>query len=155
MFEKIVGYFHSKASLENYKIVIQQGYCSVWRSSCGRVESVMDLHTTGPGFKTWWVLYTFYRASDDYHHNSIMKLSFPWYVEGHGRISRFGLTHDEWVVVYSSVTFHIIGYNDSVCKQWSVGVSCPVSVAWHSCVTAHWSKYHCYKQAQSQYNLGC
>ena len=25
------------------------------------------------------------------------------------------------------------------------GVSCPVSAAWHSCVAAHWTKYHCYK----------
>ena len=22
-----------------------------------------------------------------------------------------------------------------------------VSAAWHSCVAAHWSKFHCYKQA--------
>ena len=26
-------------------------------SSCGRADSVMDSHTTGPGFKTWLVRY--------------------------------------------------------------------------------------------------
>ena len=26
-------------------------------SSCGRVDSVMDSHTTGPGFKTWLVYF--------------------------------------------------------------------------------------------------
>ena len=35
------------------------------------------------------------------------------------------------------------------------GVSCPVSAAWHSSVAAHWSKYHCYKQALSWYDLIC
>ena len=34
-------------------------------------------------------------------------------------------------------------------------MSCPVSAAWHSCVAAHWSKYHCYKQASSRYDLKC
>ena len=34
-----------------------------------------------------------------------------------------------------------------------VGMSCPVSVAWHSCVAPHWSKYHCYKKAPSRYEL--
>ena len=35
------------------------------------------------------------------------------------------------------------------------GVSCPVSAAWHSCVAAHWSKYHYYKQALLRYDLRC
>ena len=35
------------------------------------------------------------------------------------------------------------------------GTSCPVSAPWHSCVAAHWSKYHCYKQAPSWYDLRC
>ena len=36
------------------------------------------------------------------------------------------------------------------------GMGCHVvSAAWHSCVAAHWSKYHCYKQAPSQYDLRC
>ena len=29
----------------------------------------------------------------------------------------------------------------------------PVSEAWHSCVAAHWSMYHCYKEALSRYDL--
>ena len=33
------------------------------------------------------------------------------------------------------------------------GVGCPVSVAWHSCVASHWSKYHCYKRASSWYDI--
>ena len=32
-------------------------------------------------------------------------------------------------------------------------MSCPLSAAWHSSVAAHWSKYHCYKQAPSRYDL--
>ena len=40
-----------------------------------------------------------------------------------------------------------------VCILWQGGVSCPVSVAWHSCVVAYWSTYHCYKQAPSRYDL--
>ena len=42
-----------------------------------------------------------------------------------------------------------------VCILWRGRVSCPVSAAWHSCVAAHWSKYHCYKQAPSRYDLRC
>ena len=38
---------------------------------------------------------------------------------------------------------------------WRGWVSCPVSAAWHSCVAAYWSKYHCYKQAPSWYDLRC
>ena len=34
-------------------------------------------------------------------------------------------------------------------------MSCSVSAAWHSCVAAHWSKYHCYKQEPSRYDLRC
>ena len=42
-----------------------------------------------------------------------------------------------------------------VCILWRGGVSCLVSAAWHFCVAAHWSKYHCYKQAPSWYDLRC
>ena len=42
-----------------------------------------------------------------------------------------------------------------VCILWRGGVSCPVYAAWHSCVTAHWSKNHCFKQAPSRYDLRC
>ena len=37
----------------------------------------------------------------------------------------------------------------------TVWVCSPVFAAWHSCVAAHWSTYHCYKQAPSQYDLRC
>ena len=43
------------------------------RCSCGRADSVMDSHTTCPGFKTWLVLST--ELPTDYHHNSIIELS--------------------------------------------------------------------------------
>ena len=42
-----------------------------------------------------------------------------------------------------------------VCILRQGGVSCPVSAAWHSFVTTHWSKYHCYNKAQSRYDLRC
>ena len=42
-----------------------------------------------------------------------------------------------------------------VCILWRGGVSCPVSVAWHFYVAAHWSKDRCYKQATSSYDLRC
>ena len=42
-----------------------------------------------------------------------------------------------------------------VCILWQGGVLCPVSAAWHFCVAAHWSKYHCYNQAPSWYDLRC
>ena len=61
--------------------------------------------------------------------------------------------------VYSNVTFHINGYHNdrsAPCLYTVTGwVSCPVSAAWHSCVAAHWSKYHCYKQAPLRYDLRC
>ena len=67
----------------------------------------------------------------------------------------------KWVVVYCNVTFHI-----NKKPQWQVGpvsaycdgmgyMSCPVSAAWHSCVAAHWSKYHFHKQAPSPNDLRC
>ena len=42
-----------------------------------------------------------------------------------------------------------------VCILWRGGVSCPLCAAWHSCDAAHWSKYHCYKQALLRYDLRC
>ena len=51
---------------------------------------------------------------------------------------------------------------DSTATGWSRvcilrrgGVSCSISAAWHSTVAAHWSKYHCYEQAPSWYDLRC
>ena len=37
------------------------------KGSCGRADSVIDSYITGPGSKTRWVRYTFYRAYS-YHH---------------------------------------------------------------------------------------
>ena len=34
-------------------------------------------------------------------------------------------------------------------------VPCPVSAVWHSCVAAHWSVYHCNKQAPSRFDIRC
>ena len=39
-------------------------YICIIRSWCRRVDSVIDLHTTGPRFKACWVRYIFYQASD-------------------------------------------------------------------------------------------
>ena len=63
-------------------------------SRCGRVDSVMDLHATGPGFKTRLVLYfllsfrllTTITASSGAFAGVCM--------EGRGRISQSGLTQD-------------------------------------------------------------
>ena len=43
------------------------------KSSCGRVDTVIDSHTTGPGFKPLKTLPT--ELLTDYHHISIIKLS--------------------------------------------------------------------------------
>ena len=85
------------------------------RSSCGQVDSVMDLHIIVPGFKTRLVEYSSTELLTDYQHNSIIKLTVRWCVwkvrEGFpGRVSP-----NIWklVVVYSIVTFHINGlHND-------------------------------------------
>ena len=102
--------------------------------SCGRAESVMDSHTTGH-----WCVWK-------------VREGFP------GRVLPKTL---KWVAVYSvwrstsvDSTCTATG-RPLVCILWRGGVSCPVSAAWHSCVAAHWSKYHCYKQAPSQYDLSC
>ena len=59
----------------------------------------MDSHTTGPGFKTQWVRYTFYLASDwlpphmyQYMYQKVEHLQVC--VKGLGRISWSGLTQD-------------------------------------------------------------
>ena len=63
------------------------------RSSCGRADSVMDSHSTDPGFRTQLVRYTFYQASNwlplSHHHKVERSLVI---VGGQGRISRSGLT---------------------------------------------------------------
>ena len=55
-------------------------------------DSVMDSHTTGPGFKTWLARY--------------FLPSFILSVSVEGRVLLKTL---KWVAVYSSVTFHING----------------------------------------------
>ena len=48
-------------------------------------------------------------------------------------------------IQYCSATFHINGSGQPcLCILWRDGESCPVSEAWHFCVAAHWSQYHCY-----------
>ena len=65
----------------------------MFRSSCGRPDSVMDSHTTGPRFKTRWVRYNLYRASNwppPYQHYEVE--CSPVCVERRGNISWSGLT---------------------------------------------------------------
>ena len=62
-------------------------------SSCGRADSVMDLHTTGPGFKTQFVGYFLlsFRLTTTIPESVERSLVC---VEGWGRIYRSGLTQD-------------------------------------------------------------
>ena len=79
------------------------------------------------------------QSSTGYHYNSI-ELSVRWCV--------WKDVPHQWIAQRQVGPL-------SVHAMWRDGVSCPVSVAWHSCVAAHWSKYHCYKQAPSRYDLRC
>ena len=101
----------------------------------------------------------------DYHHSSTIALNVRWpvCVEGRGWISRSGLTQNikmDICVFQCDVPHQWIAASTATGRPrvwilWRGGVSCPVSAAWHSCVAAHWSKYHCYKQAPSRYDLRC
>ena len=113
-----------------------------------------------PGSRPGWYG-TFYWASDcwpPWQHQVERSLVC---VEGRGRISRSGLTQD--IKMGSCVFQYDVPHRwiaqrqvwPRVCILWRGGVSCPVSAAWHFCVAAHWSKYHCYKQAPSWYDLRC
>ena len=65
------------------------------RSSCRRADRVLDLHTTGPGFKAQWEQYTFYGASDwlpPYQYHKVERSLVC--VEGRGRICQLCLTQD-------------------------------------------------------------
>ena len=42
-----------------------------------------------------------------------------------------------------------------VCIFWWGGLLSTVSAVWYSCVAAHWSKYHCYKQTPWSYDFRC
>ena len=62
---------------------------------CGRSDSVMDLSTPQvPGSRPDGYGTLSNELLTDYPHNSIIKLSIRWCVEGQGRISQFGLTQD-------------------------------------------------------------
>ena len=92
------------------------------RSSCGQVDSIMDLHTTGPRFKTRWVRYFFYGASDwlsPYQHHKVEHLLVC--VEGQEGNCWSGLTQDIKIgsCVYQCDIPH------QWIAQWQVG---PVSV---------------------------
>ena len=83
-------------------------YCT---SSCRRTNNVMDSHTTGPGFKTRWIRYTFSELLTDYHHGSIIRLSVRRCVWKVGERFSVGveLKTLKWLVVYISETLHING----------------------------------------------
>ena len=78
-------------------------------SRCGRADSLMNLHTTGPSWvqdPVGTVLSTELPTVN--HHNSI-KLSVRWcmWKVGEGFPGRVSPKTLKWVAVYSSVTFHI------------------------------------------------
>ena len=75
-------------------------------------------------------------------------------VEGWGRISLSGLAQDfkmghcvfQCDIPHQWIAQGQVGPVSVYCD----GVGCHVLyAAWHICVAAHWSKYHCYKQAPS------
>ena len=68
-------------------------------SRCGRADSVLDSHTTGPGFKTRLVRYSLL----SFRLLTTMTPSIWVCVEGWGRISRSGLTQD---IKMGSCVFH-------------------------------------------------
>ena len=61
---------------------------------------------------------------------------------GRGRISQSGLTQD---IEIGSCVFQCDVPHPWIAQRQVGPMS--VSAAWHSCVAAHWLKYHCYKQA--------
>ena len=90
----------------------------------------MDSHSTGHGFKTQPVRYTFYRASDGYHHKSIIQDERPLMcVEGWGMISRLGLTQDirigscvfQWDVPHQWIPQRQVAPPPCLCILWWVG----------------------------------
>ena len=106
----------------------------LWGSSCVQADRVMDSHTTGTGFKTWWVWYTFYRASDwppPYQHHKVDHWLVS--VEGRGRISQWGLTQE---IKMGSCVFQC-----DIPHQWIAhvgpvsvycdGVGCHILSLWH------------------------
>ena len=65
------------------------------RSSCRWAGSIMDSHHTGTRFRTRWIWYTFYRASEwlpPYQHHKVVQSLVC--VEGRGSIYWLGFTQD-------------------------------------------------------------
>ena len=108
----------------------------IWgTSSCERADSVTDLHTTGPGFKTRWVWYTFYRASHCLPpHQHKVERSLVC-VEGQGRISWSGLTQD---IKMGSCVFQCDVPHQWIARQVGpVSVYCHVLCLWHGIPVWH------------------
>ena len=80
----------------------------IYRSRNDRADSVMDLHTTGPGLKTVGTVH-FLPILNDYHHNCVIRLRVRWCVleVGEGFPSRIWPNILELVVMYSNVLFHV------------------------------------------------
>ena len=140
----------------------QISYILVWGCRCGQADSVLDSHTTGPRFKTQLLRY--FQLS--FRLLTTMAASSWGFagvcVEGRGRISRSALTQDIKIgscVFQCDVPHQWIAQRQvSPVSVYCDGVGCRVLClrhAWHFCVAAHWSKYHCYKQAPSWYDLRC
>ena len=109
----------------------------------------MDSHTTGPGFKTRWVWYTFYQASDwlpPYQHHRVDRSLMC--VEGRARISRSGLTHDikhlvsclfQFDIPYQWIAQHQVGRVSVHCD----GVGCRVLCLQHGIpYYSIWLRFH-------------
>ena len=131
--------------------------------SCARADNVMVSHTTGLGSRIGGYSTLSTEHLTDYHYNSITKVSARWYVwkVGEGFPDLIWPKTLKWVAVsipmsmdHTSIDSTTTG-RPRVCILWRGGMSCPVSVALHFCIAAHRSKYHCYKQAPSRYDLRC
>ena len=79
-------------------------------------------------------------------------------VDGRGRFFQSGLTQYIEMgscVFQCNIPHHWIANNRLALCLYTVTGWGVMSCAWHSCVAAHWSKNHCYKQAPSGYDLRC
>ena len=119
---------------------------------------IYDGHTTGPWFKTRLVRY-FLLSFRLLTTITASSWAFDVVCERSGRDFPVGSHQD---IKIGSCVFqcdvphqwcNTATGQPCVCILWRGGVSCLVSAAWHFCVAAHWSKYHCYKQAPSWYDL--
>ena len=94
-----------------------------------------------------------------------IKSSYSWAFAGHGvcgrseRISRSGLTQDIKIVCillwHSTSMDSITADRPCVCILWRGGCVMSGVCDMAFLFAAHWSKYHCYKQAPSRYDLRC